>query len=83
MEMAKTVVEVAEVALTAVECCHKYYDHHDDQSPLIETKTRSFDELEALRSENRRIRELLSDNLKLLQNLADSPALLPDCPPDV
>ncbi|MGV7468048.1 hypothetical protein PJI21_29130, partial [Mycobacterium kansasii] len=59
IEMAKTVMEVAEVALTAVECCHRYnqpHEHHDSQ---IDNTTPS--ELESLRSENRRLKNLLED----------------------
>ena len=75
IKAAKTVMELAEVALTAVECCHK---HH-----LLNETTPS-SELDALRSENHRLKKLLQENLKLLHNIAqDSASLLPDCPPDV
>lgn len=84
IEVAKTVMEVAEVALTAVECCHKYnqpHEHHDSQ--IDKTTPSEEEELESLRSENRRLKNLLEDNLKLLQNLSESTCLLPECPPDV
>lgn len=84
IEVAKTVMEVAEVALTAVECCHKYnqpHEHHDSQ--IDNTTPLEEEELESLRSENRRLKNLLEDNLKLLQNLSESTCLLPECPPDV
>ncbi|KAL1815618.1 hypothetical protein DCAR_0519906 [Daucus carota subsp. sativus] len=75
IKAAKTVMELAEVALTAVECCHK---HH-----LLNETTPS-SELDALRSENHRLKKLLQENLKLLHNIAqDSASLLPDCPPDL
>lgn len=86
IEVAKTVLEVADVAWTAVECCH---NHHNDHKPIAEhhhdTEAQEAEdlELEALRSENHRLRKLLEQNLKLLQNLSESPALLQDCPSDL
>lgn len=78
IQVAKTVIEVADVAWKAVECCHQHH-HHEE----TETKAVSREELEALKSENGRLRNLLEQNLKLLENLSESPALLNDCPPDV
>lgn len=90
MEVAKTVLEVADIAWTAVDCCHhhgnphKDEESHDDQYLLDGDETKVLGrELESLRSENRHLRSLLEQNLKLLQNLSESPALLQDCPPDV
>ncbi|KAL9449820.1 hypothetical protein AB3S75_011699 [Citrus x aurantiifolia] len=92
MEVAKTVLEVADVAWTAVECCHHLHGHqhhnhhHDDKSvddDQTETKPISGEELESLKSENHRLRKLLEQNLKLLQNLSESPCLINDCPPDL
>lgn len=75
IKAAKTVMEMAEVALTAVECCHKRHLLHETQEEQ---------QLESLKSENRRLKKLLQENLKLLHNIAqDSASLLPDCPPDV
>uniref|UniRef100_A0A5B6YHR8 RRP15-like protein n=1 Tax=Davidia involucrata TaxID=16924 RepID=A0A5B6YHR8_DAVIN len=81
IEVAKTVLEVADVAWTAVERCH----HHDEHEAAGERKNTSSEgeELESLRSENRRLRNLLEQNLKLLQKLSESPCLLQDCPPDL
>ncbi|PON48197.1 elongation factor [Trema orientale] len=84
LEVAKTVMEVADVAWTAVECCHHYRHHHDHEASSGPTDhASSDDELDYLRSENLRLRNLLHQNLKLLQNLSDSPSLLNDCPPDL
>ncbi|TXG52972.1 hypothetical protein EZV62_022141 [Acer yangbiense] len=85
LEVAKTVLEVADVAWLAVECldhrheAHARHAHHDHES--FDNQTR--DDLEALKSENRRLRDLLNQNLKLLENLSESPAVLNDCPPDL
>ncbi|KAA8538487.1 hypothetical protein F0562_028142 [Nyssa sinensis] len=82
IEVAKTVLEVADVAWTAVECCHNH--HHDEYEAAGERNTLSGDEeLETLRSENRRLRNLLEENLNLLRNMSESPCLLQDCPPDL
>ncbi|KAK3011095.1 hypothetical protein RJ639_011549 [Escallonia herrerae] len=78
IEVAKTVLEVADAAWTAVECCHHQHHGASNDTPSVEV-----DKLESLRSENRRLRSLLDQNLKLLQNLTDSPCLLQDCPPDL
>jgi len=88
---AKTVLEVAEVAFKAVEFSHNhplhYKNNHQDKSGNKNEPTKPLDvkekELEALRSENQRLRDLLEQNLKLLQNISESPCLLEDCPPDV
>ncbi|KAK0576114.1 hypothetical protein LWI29_012151 [Acer saccharum] len=85
LEVAKTVLEVADVAWLAVERlehrheAHARHAHHDQES--FDNQTR--DDLEALKSENRRLRDLLNQNLKLLENLSESPAVLNDCPPDL
>ncbi|KAL8125173.1 hypothetical protein AgCh_012738 [Apium graveolens] len=71
IKAAKTVMEMAEVALTAVECCHKHHLLHDTTPS----------QLESLRSENLRLKKLLQENLKLLHNIAHDS--LPDCPPDL
>ncbi|KAA8546398.1 hypothetical protein F0562_002863 [Nyssa sinensis] len=79
IEVAKTVLEVADVAWTAMECCNHH--HHDEHGAAGEEKEE--EELESLRSENRRLRNLLEQNLKLLQNISESPCLSQDCPPDL
>ncbi|XVE55353.1 hypothetical protein DITRI_Ditri03aG0151900 [Diplodiscus trichospermus] len=87
VEVAKTVLEVADVAWTAMECCHHlHHDHdhdHDDGSLENHDHSKLEKELETLKSENRRLRNHLEQNLKLLNNLSESPALLNDCPPDL
>ncbi|XP_020211392.1 uncharacterized protein LOC109796147 [Cajanus cajan] len=81
VEVAKTVLEVADVAWTAVEHTHNYRRHHN--YPVVaDYNCPSDQDLESLRSENRRLRNLLSQNLKLLQNLSDSPCF-DNCPPDL
>ncbi|CAK9169045.1 unnamed protein product [Ilex paraguariensis] len=88
--VAKTVLEVADVAWTAVECCHHHRHHcnthekHQVDGDFNDTTSLSKgEEFEALRSENQQLRNLLEQNLKLLQNLSESPCLLEDCPPDL
>ncbi|KAM6576141.1 hypothetical protein CsatB_027978 [Cannabis sativa] len=82
IEVAKTVMEVADVAWTAMETCHKHRHHNDSSDEPIQHASPE-EELEYLRSENHRLRDLLHQNIKLLQNLSDSPSLLNDCPPDL
>ncbi|XVF39359.1 hypothetical protein PTKIN_Ptkin01aG0028500 [Pterospermum kingtungense] len=85
VKVAKTVLEVADVAWTAMECCHHHRHDHDDNDDSSKNHDNSKleKELEALKSENRRLRNCLEQNLKLLNNLSESPALLHDCPPDL
>lgn len=84
IEVAKTVLEVADVAWTAMECGHHHLHHDADHKDHEGAKCVVSDkELEALRAENRRLRNSLEQNLKLLENLSESPSLLNDCPPDV
>lgn len=90
IEVAKTVLEVADVAWTAMECGHHHLHHEHEQEHEHEHEHEhnhegaiSDEELEALRAENRRLRNSLEQNLKLLENLSESPSLLNDCPPDV
>ncbi|RZC73559.1 hypothetical protein C5167_049039 [Papaver somniferum] len=40
-------------------------------------------EIEALRYENHRLRNILEENLKLFQNISQSPSLTKDCPADL
>lgn len=79
LEVAKTVIEVADVAWSAIECCHNHIPSHDSPEPTLTEE----EQLHALRSENRRLRKLLEQNLHLLQNISESHCLLKDCPPDV
>ncbi|KAE8077438.1 hypothetical protein FH972_016003 [Carpinus fangiana] len=83
IEVAKTVLEVADVAWTAMECRHHHQTSHEQEGGPESKCASSEDELEALRSENRRLRNLLEQNLKLLQDLSESPCLFNDCPPDL
>nr|GMD74104.1 RRP15-like protein [Ipomoea batatas] len=85
IEVAKTVLEVADVAWTAVECCHHYHHdgHKESPSPPSLQSNKVGEDLEALRSENQRLRQLLEQNLNILQPISQSPKLLQDCPSDV
>uniref|UniRef100_A0A2P2JB37 Uncharacterized protein MANES_02G162100 n=1 Tax=Rhizophora mucronata TaxID=61149 RepID=A0A2P2JB37_RHIMU len=96
LEVAKTVLEVADVAWTAMEVTHHHHHHHHnnenkDQVPSEEDdddeKSKSAasvdEELESLRLENCRLKNLLEQNMRLLQNLSESPCLSNDCPPDL
>ncbi|KAK4758311.1 hypothetical protein SAY87_019612 [Trapa incisa] len=84
IEVAKTVIEVADVAWTAIESHHHHQGNNhrssnqeEAKSPIVE------DELEPIRRENQRLRGLLEQNLKLLYNLSQSPCFVNDCPPDL
>ncbi|WCJ44629.1 hypothetical protein M5689_025287 [Euphorbia peplus] len=82
VEAAKTVIEVADVAWKAMEFTHHHHPHlpkHDEHANHHQLD----EELESLRSENRRLKNQLQQNLKLLQNLSESPCLMDDCPPDL
>ncbi|KAJ9146318.1 hypothetical protein P3X46_028599 [Hevea brasiliensis] len=85
IEAAKTVIEVADVAWKAMEFTHHHQLHnHNHENQEKDAKCATIDEeLESLRSENQRLRNQLEQNLKLLQNLSESPCLLNDCPPDL
>uniref|UniRef100_A0A7N1A1U4 Uncharacterized protein n=1 Tax=Kalanchoe fedtschenkoi TaxID=63787 RepID=A0A7N1A1U4_KALFE len=85
IEVAMTVMEVAEVAWSAIE--HRQtHDNHTETAAAehrAESTTSVDWELEALRSENQRLKALLQENLKLLQDLSQSlqPPQAKDCPP--
>lgn len=89
VEVAKTVLEVADLAWTAVECCHHH--HHQGttpqetapSSPNEEEEKRDLQKLEALRLENQRLRTLLEQNLQLLGNISQSPSFYKNCPRDL
>ncbi|KAK9167612.1 hypothetical protein Scep_002803 [Stephania cephalantha] len=85
LEMMETVLEVADVAWKSMELTHHYTHHnnHKQHTERDDSSLVSCDELEALRSENLRLRAVLEDNLKLLQNLSQSPSLASDCPADL
>ena len=83
VEVAKTVLEVADLAWSAVEHLHHHDNHFNHENSGQGGCTLSAEELEDLRKENRRLRELLDQNLKILQNLAASSCFLNECPPDV
>ncbi|WOG84777.1 hypothetical protein DCAR_0103962 [Daucus carota subsp. sativus] len=81
IEMAKTVMEMAEVAFTALECCHMQHQLHQGDQPLPSLS--SDEEMELLRLENRHLKNLLRQNLELLPDLSECSPVLPDCPPDL
>lgn len=87
VEVAKTVLEVADLAWSAVESLHHHH-HHENPNPNPNPEDQgkcslSAEELEGIRKENRRLRELLEQNLMLLQNISASPCFRNDCPPDL
>nr|GEV84140.1 elongation factor 4 [Tanacetum cinerariifolium] len=79
IESAKTVLEVAELAFKTVEFSHNHPLPHKNEHYNVKKPS----ELEGLRMENEKLRALLQENVKLLQNISDSPCLLQDCPPDL
>ncbi|XP_049380103.1 uncharacterized protein LOC125844808 [Solanum stenotomum] len=83
IEVAKTVLEVADVAWSAVESCHHHTHSHTETTPFDVSHSSEEDELKSLRSENERLKRLLEQNLMLLQSMSQSPSLLQDCPPDL
>ncbi|GJW21152.1 hypothetical protein Tco_0031774 [Tanacetum coccineum] len=72
-----TVLEVVELSFETV----KFSQHHHLPHKNDDIKQPS--ELEGLRMENERLRELLQEKVKLLQNISVSPYLLQGCPPDL
>ncbi|XP_047258860.1 uncharacterized protein LOC107851632 isoform X3 [Capsicum annuum] len=82
IEVAKTVMEVADVAWSAVEHCHHHSNSHTETTMFDPSKEGEEEELKLLRSENERLRRLLQQNLMLLHNMSQSPSSLQDCPPD-
>jgi len=84
VEMANTVLEVADLAWTAVEYHHHHHRHRDPAVTHDDNQSCPSDQdFEALQLENRRLRNLLDQNLKLLNNLSESNSFLSSCPPDV
>lgn len=83
IESAKTVLEVAELAFKTVEFSHNHPLPHKSEHPKDDDVKKPSSELEGLRMENERLRALLQENVKLLQNISESPCLLQDCPPDL
>lgn len=75
LEVAETVLEVADVAWNAIE--HHRHGSADNRSASLE------EEISSLEAENRRLRTQLQENLSLLRGLAQSSALSKDCPSDV
>ncbi|XP_015059082.1 uncharacterized protein LOC107005102 isoform X2 [Solanum pennellii] len=83
IEVAKTVLEVADVAWSAVERCHHHTHSHTDTTSFDVSHSCEEDGLRSLRSENERLKRLLEKNLMLLQSMSQSPSLLQNCPPDL
>ena len=84
IEVAKTVMEVAEVAWSAIETHHHIHQHHHDHDHDHDHDSSPMNhDVESIRMENRRLRSLLQKNLELLHDLSHSPCLSKDCPPDV
>ncbi|KAL9251757.1 hypothetical protein AKJ16_DCAP12340 [Drosera capensis] len=85
VEVAKTVIEVAEVAFSAVEKIHHLHDpNHDHGSESGSGKCCvSEEELEEIRAENRRLRDLLEENLRVLERISASGGVEGECPSDL
>ncbi|CAI0445289.1 unnamed protein product [Linum tenue] len=66
---------------------HHHLHTHDQEETGTQAKAAESlsanEELEGLRSENRRLKSWSVHNLKLLQNLSELPRLMNDCPPDL
>lgn len=77
LEVVETVLEVADVAWTAIDRHRHAHAHHPADQTLGAADCRD------LASENLRLKGLLRDNLALLQQISDSPNFPCDCPPDV
>ncbi|EPS73156.1 hypothetical protein M569_01598, partial [Genlisea aurea] len=83
VEVAKTVLEVAEVAWAAAECCHRHHKHHDAPAKLQEKESKGDTCIETLQSHNNQLRKLLERNLALLRDISDAPCLLQTLPSDL
>lgn len=79
IEVAKTVLEVADVAWTAVERCHHHHHHPDGKTH----GTGGEIDVQALRMENERLKQLLEKNLNLLHEISASSTLPDNCPSDL
>lgn len=80
MEVAKTVLEVADVAWTAVERRHHHHHGGDTETkPSHQQDTAA----QTLTKENQRLRSLLQKNLHLLREISNSSALPDNCPSDL
>ncbi|KAJ4967345.1 hypothetical protein NE237_019194 [Protea cynaroides] len=84
LEVVEAIVGVADVTWTALEH-HRHHPHHDDLPAVDDSHCPSLenDEVASLCSENQRLRCLLEQNVRLLQEISQSPSLLKDCPPDL
>ena len=84
LEVAHTLVEIAEVARYAYErrSGHNSTAHDDGASkpPAVAADT---GEAERLRAENAILRARLADDLALLRELQGAPCVSQECPPDV
>ena len=77
LKMVETVLEVADVAWNA-------YEHHRHRhEKLVDGDSEGDQDLCRFREENRRLRNLLADNLEILQGISEFPSFTKDCPPDV
>ncbi|CAA2991673.1 uncharacterized protein LOC111402041 isoform X1 [Olea europaea subsp. europaea] len=85
VKVAKTVMEVADVAWTAIETQQRHNHHRNRETPLLMPSPPGKEdlEIESLRSENQRLRNLLQQNLTLFQSMSTEPSLLQNCPLDL
>ncbi|GAB2235227.1 hypothetical protein Drorol1_Dr00027722 [Drosera rotundifolia] len=85
VEVAKTVIEVAELAFSAVEKIHHLHDpNHNHGSESGSGKCCVWEEeLEEIRAENRRLRDLLEENLRVLERISASGGVEGEFPSDL
>jgi hypothetical protein len=86
LEVAHTLVEIAEVAHYAYEHRPGHQPAHDDAPPTppagVDGRC-SGEEDARLREENAMLRARLADDLALLRELHGAPCVSQECPPDV
>lgn len=72
LEVVGTMIEMADVAWNALE-------HRRERKAIADDE----EEISHLKSENERLKEVLAENLAILQKLSQNSDLVRDCPSDV
>ncbi|KAF9608435.1 hypothetical protein IFM89_009801 [Coptis chinensis] len=87
VEMVEAVLGVADVAWEAMEFGHRrFHQKHNEEENQHADSASSVnvdEEIESLKVENRRLRKVLEENLKILQRLSACPSIYEDCPSDL
>lgn len=86
LEVAHTLVEIAEVARYAYEHRPGHQPAHGEDAPSLPTGVDpacASEEAARLREENAMLRARLADDLALLRELRGAPCVSQECPPDV